>query len=107
MSSTALALLPPPVAAFHRAADVVSIEAGIPVADIVNPTGRAARRARRTALYLVAVAADHGCRSVARVTGLSHVAVIKALRAVEDMRDDADFDRHLSTLEEAMACAVM
>jgi DNA-binding CsgD family transcriptional regulator len=54
---------------------------------------------RRRAIYLAVVA--YGCpqRAVARALGVSHVAVLKQVRRVEDERDDPALDRWLDRME--------
>ncbi len=56
-------------------------------------------RARRAALYLAVVAWDRSMRSVARAAGLTAEGVRKALAAVEDLRDDGEFDAVITQLE--------
>ena len=102
MQSTDLVTLRQPDHAFRRAIGIVSGHVGIPIDRVVRPSGRVERRARHHALYLASVVADHGCCALARVAGLSPWGVGKALRAVEDSRDDPEIDRKLATLEEAM-----
>ena len=60
-------------------------------------------RARRIAIYLSVVACNYGLRDIAEAAGLSHEGVRKALRAVEDWRDDPIIDQQLEQLEEELA----
>jgi hypothetical protein len=58
-----------------------------------DPAFRRASYARQLAMYLTATEANVAQAQIARVTGLSDAAVHKALRAVEDLRDDhADYE---------------
>lgn len=63
------------------------------------PPGDDAVRARQEALYLAHAVFNRPVRSVARAAGLSAPAVLKAVRAVEDRRDDHTIDRRLDELE--------
>lgn len=56
-------------------------------------------RARRIALYLSVITGDHSLRRIASVTHLSHEGVRKALRVVEEWRDEETFDQKLMDLE--------
>lgn len=93
----------PPQRDFDRAAELVGAHMGVPVDRIKAPRGWVERRARGLALYLTVVGVGHGQRAVARVVGVHHEAVRKALRAVEERRDLKAFDAELSQLEEQMA----
>jgi hypothetical protein len=53
----------------------------------------------REALYLTVVHFERSQRSLSRVLGISQVAVLKAISAVEKNRDDPDYDRRLDELE--------
>ena len=56
-------------------------------------------RAKQEALYLTVTHFGRPVRSVARAAGLSAPAVLKAVRAVEDRRDEGGMDRILDELE--------
>lgn len=58
-----------------------------------------AARARQEALYLATTVFGRSVRGVARAAGLSAPAVLKAVRAVEDRRDEGTIDRRLDELE--------
>lgn len=58
---------------------------------------RSAAYARQLAMYLTATEGNVTQAQIARVTGLSDAAVHKALRTVEDLRDDhADYEQLIS-----------
>lgn len=72
------------------------------------PNTRLARRrseiervilARRVSLYLGSIVFNRSVRSLAKAANLSAMGVCKALRAVEDMRDDPQLDAVLDDLE--------
>lgn len=63
-----------------------------------SPGRAAAQQARRVALYLTVVVHDHTMKGVGRVAGLSNIGVRKALRHIEDWRDDPEADRTLEEL---------
>lgn len=54
----------------------------------LDPAFRPASYARQLAMYLTATEGNVTQAQIARVTGLTDAAVHKALRAVEDLRDD-------------------
>jgi hypothetical protein len=53
---------------------------------------------KRQVLYL-AVMRGHSRRRIGKITGLSHEAVARACRVIEDARDDPELDRLLDELE--------
>lgn len=61
------------------------------------------QRARAEAVYLAAVSAGVGARRLACAAGVSHVAIIKMCRRVEDARDDPIVDARLCRLEQEIA----
>ncbi len=56
-------------------------------------------RAKQEALYLATTVFGRSMRSVARAAGMSPPAVLKAVRAVEDRREEGAVDRSLDELE--------
>lgn len=54
-------------------------------------------------IYLAVVAGGVPARSIARAAGLSHTAVNKLLRRVENRRDHPEVDDRLSRLETEIA----
>lgn len=64
-------------------------------------TGVAA--ARDEGIYLAVIAGGVPARAVARAAGLSHTAVNKLLRRVENRRDHPEVDDRLSRLETEIA----
>ncbi len=58
--------------------------------------------ARHEAIYLAVTVFGRPYRSVARVAGLSHAAVNKAVGKVEDLRDDPRYERELDDMELAL-----
>lgn len=91
-----------PEAAVRRAAKAVARHLSEPVASILMPRGRRARRARQMTAYLAVTVYNQPIRSVSRVLGLDHAGVIKALARVEDGRDDDGFDRMILHIEGAL-----
>lgn len=94
-------------AAFDAAAAVVGAHTQVDPRDLRRRGGRLLRarpvaEARRVGLYLAVVAFNRPGREIARVVGVSHEAVRKALRLVEDKRDDEAFDAWLATLEQEL-----
>ena len=87
--------------AMRRAAAVVARATRLRVADVLAPSRWPERRARRTAVYLAVTAGGVPGRQVARVAGLHHRQVQRALAQIEDRRDDPAFDAFLSRLEGA------
>jgi hypothetical protein len=65
----------------------------------VDPQVTRVTAARHEAIYIAVVILGRGHRSVARVAGVSHTAVNKAVAAVEDRRDDPRFDRSLDQIQ--------
>lgn len=61
-----------------------------------DPTWRACRHVAQAALYLTNTALGIKQRRLADVLGLTPAAVCLALKAVEDRRDDAEFDAWLT-----------
>ncbi|WP_398473089.1 hypothetical protein [Tardiphaga sp.] len=61
---------------------------------------RSAIYARQLAMYLASTEANISQAQIGRVTGLDRAGVHKALRAVEDLRDRADY-------EELIACVLV
>lgn len=91
---------------FCRLADAVGVpETVYPGA----PTARrrvsyADRRRRQLALYLAVVARGLPVRHVAFAAGVTPRGVRHALSMVEERRDDPNFDRQISQLEERLTC---
>lgn len=64
-----------------------------------DPAAVEISEARQEAIYLAAVRFGISLRKIAQSLGVSHEAVRKAIRAVEDRRDRDDCDRRLDELE--------
>lgn len=95
---------------WRRAIAAVAAELDVPrksVADVrrYREQPKCVARARRTAVYLTVVAHDVSLGAAARVAGLTKEGVRKALHAVEDMRDDPQFDGVVAKLEKEIARA--
>ena len=91
----------------HVAAEIVSAFFGIAARDILSP--RRARadiaHARHTANYLAHVAFQLPLVFVAKGFGRDRTSVAYALQRIEDERDDPEFDRLLTRMEQlSRAC---
>lgn len=84
---------------FQTAVRVVADEERLSVRAVLHPRGWRAKRARRTAAYLAVVSGDVSVKRLARTVGLAKSGLQKAVRAVEDLRDDARFDARITRLE--------
>jgi hypothetical protein len=62
---------------------------------LADPTAARVAAARHEAIYLTVTTLNRTGRSVSRAAGLHHEAVRKALKQIEDKRDDPKFDRAL------------
>jgi hypothetical protein len=87
-------------ASYEAAVEVVALRWRVPAAELRR---RCQRRPdyvnlKRQALYL-AVMRGHSRRRIAEITGLSHEAVARACRTIEEARDDPQLDRLLDELE--------
>jgi hypothetical protein len=96
-------------AAFNAAVVLASRAFRVPQEAIRASEGRRNRghckrvvTARRAAVYLAATAGNLGTRLTARVSGLSPPGVLYAVRAIEDRRDNPQFDARLSRLEQEL-----
>lgn len=88
-------------------AEIVSAFFGVAARDILSP--RRARadiaHARHTAIYLAHVAFQLPLVFVAKGFGRDRTSVAYALQRIEDERDDPDFDRLLTRMEQlSRAC---
>lgn len=63
---------------------------------------RSVNEARHHALYLLSTVYDMPLRKIARLFGVSHEAVRKAIAAVEDARTDPRTDRQLDEMQLAL-----
>lgn len=88
---------------FRDAAEVIASSDGVPVSQILRPTGRAAKRLRHVAAYLVVTTAGVPTNRLSRAVGVSRCAIRHGLAAVEDMRDAPEIDARLSRLEDAFS----
>lgn len=62
---------------------------------LADPSAARIAAARHEAIYLTVTTLNRGGRSVARAAGVDPKTVRKALKQVEDKRDDPKFDRAL------------
>ena len=85
---------------YRRAVAVVARAERLKVRDVLCPRGWHARRARQTAVYLAVTEGNAPLRRVARAVGCSLHTVQKALRRVEDLRDDGIADGRIELLGE-------
>ncbi len=93
------------LAAYQAAVAVTASEFGVDKSEIEKRSGDVWYKpsnklsvARRTAIYLAVVVFDRPMRSVARVAGYTGSGALKAIRAIEDRRDDEQFDQTLEKL---------
>lgn len=72
--------------------------------DVRNDRGeaRAVNEARHHAIYLLSTVYDMPLRKIARLFGVSHEWVRKAIASVEEAREDPRTDRRLDELELAL-----
>lgn len=70
---------------------------------IEEGAGPVAAPARHLAIYLLHTSFQWPARRIADQFCKSPATVERALRSVEDMRDDAGFDLHLERIEELLA----
>jgi hypothetical protein len=92
--------------------ELVSRRMGVPSAQIEARAGLiyhfpppAVALARRTALYLVCCVCGIHLRRLARTAGMSAEGVRKAVAAIEDRRDDPEFDAFVEALEQELVAA--
>jgi hypothetical protein len=57
---------------------------------------------RHEAIYLAVTVFGRPHRSLARVAGVSHAAINKAVRTVEEGREDEDYDSDLASIEQQL-----
>lgn len=80
---------------------LVSLATGVPAVEISAPrrATHAAVRARQLAIYLTHITFHWSLARVAFAFGRDRTTCGHACRKIEDMREDATFDRRLSDLE--------
>lgn len=80
---------------------LVSLATGVPAAEITAPrrASQAAVRARQLAIYLTHITFHWPLARVAFAFGRDRTTCGHACRKIEDMREDAAFDRRLADLE--------
>ncbi|WP_297506433.1 helix-turn-helix domain-containing protein [uncultured Caulobacter sp.] len=80
---------------------LVSLATGVPAAEINAPkrASHAAVRARQLAIYLTHITYHWSLARVAYAFGRDRTTCGHACRRIEDLREDAAFDRRLSELE--------
>lgn len=88
---------------YRSVLSLVALQAGADpnkIADAPERGGKClASTLRQRALYLTIICLDVPLSRAAQAAGVSKQAVSKALRRIEDQRDDKDFDRLLTRLE--------
>lgn len=88
---------------FRSLATLLAVEAGADprqVLDAPEQGGKCqASTLRQRAIYLTVMCLDVPLSQAAKAAGVSKQAVSKALRRIEDQRDDPDFDGKLTRLE--------
>ncbi len=94
-------------AAARLAADVASYALGVPVEEILDvergPVDAAF--ARQVAAYLCHVGFEMSLARVAAAFGRDRSTIAHACHAIEDRRDDNQFDLWISALEAMLQCA--
>ncbi|WP_421724783.1 helix-turn-helix domain-containing protein [Bauldia sp.] len=91
-----------PSAAVRRVVELVAAARALPAAALLGAGRRPSHeacQARRTAMYLAAVALELPFHAVGRAFGCDRSTVGVAVRAIEDERDDPSFDAWLNDLE--------
>jgi chromosomal replication initiation ATPase DnaA len=80
---------------------LVSLATGVPATEIATPkrTSQTAVRARQLAIYLTHITFHWPLHRVAFAFGRDRTTCGHACRKIEDMRDDAGFDRRLAERE--------
>ncbi|MBO9544902.1 helix-turn-helix domain-containing protein [Caulobacter sp.] len=80
---------------------LVSLATGVPAAEISTPkrASHAAVRARQLAIYLTHITFHWPLARVAFAFGRDRTTCGHACRKIEDLREDAAFDRRLAELE--------
>ena len=88
-------------AAARLAADVASFALGVPVGDILDPRRGAAQAAfaRQIAAYLCHVGFELSLARIAIAFGRDRSTIAYACHAIEDRREDAQFDLWIGELE--------
>lgn len=88
-------------AALEVALNAVARREGLPITALKAGAPRPRRIAalRHQALYIAVTHFGRPQRSVARAAGLSHEAVAKACRQIEELREDQAFERMMDELE--------
>lgn len=87
--------------------DLVAAMLNIPGREIRSPAreGRAAAQARHLAMYVAHVVLRLTMREVGLGFGRDRTSVVYACHLIEDMRDDAEFDRLVSMAERVVSVA--
>lgn len=85
--------------AYQAASRVVARREGLAAQFVMSPSGLRARRARRLAVYLAAIACGRSMWSLAQATGLDRKTLREAFAQIEEWRDDPQFDAHVAALE--------
>lgn len=94
-------------AAAELAANVVSYALGVPAHEIVDDARGCSQTAfaRQLAMYLCHVAFELSLSRVAAAFGRDRSTVAHACHAIEDRRDESQFDLWMSSLEAMMRAA--
>ncbi len=94
-------------AAAELAANVVSYAVGVPPQNIVDDARGCSQTAyaRQLAMYLCHVAFELSLSRVASAFGRDRSTVAHACHAIEDRRDEAQFDLWMSALEQMLRAA--
>lgn len=88
--------------AFQASAMAVSKVTAIPPADIIQPSGWAAKRARRLVVYLMRTHFEIPRAEVAALLNMDKRAITKGVVVSEDARDIRSQDRLLQDIEDAL-----
>lgn len=86
---------------------LVAMETGVSAGDISSRTRNRAEaaRARQIAMYLSHISFEWPLTRLGAAFGRDRTTAGYACNRVEDLRDDADFDAHLTAMEECLRCA--
>lgn len=89
-----------PSEAWRRSVRAVARVERCKQSEIKVPRGRSARHRRLVAAYVAVTGCGVAGNSLARAAGLARYGIQKALRSIEDRRDDPQYDSWLARIEQ-------
>lgn len=92
-------------AAYAAAISAVADQHCIPPDRVADASSHAERRCRQLAVYLAHVQGGIAVKRLAKSVGLSPRQIRRSVQAIEDRRDDPQFDATVAVIEEVVACA--